>query len=60
LTAASIGLTGFVFGDRFVGSDKKVLVGLDIIMLEITAVDIFFGKGRLRLNEVFHRCNGAF
>jgi hypothetical protein len=55
LTAAPIGLTGFVFGDRFVGSDEKLLVGLDMIMLEMIAVDILFGKGMLTLNEVLYR-----
>ena len=62
LTAATIGLTGFVFGDRFVGSDETLLVGLDMIMLEMIVVDILFeaGKGRLRLNAVLCRVQRRF
>jgi|SRR5450755_1330871 hypothetical protein len=57
LTAASIGLTGFVLGDRFVRSDEELLVGLDmfIAMLGRIAADVLFGIGRLRLNEVWYR-----
>jgi hypothetical protein len=60
LTAASIGLPGFIFGDRCVGSDEKLLVGLDMIILERIAVNVLFGKGRLRLIEVLYRHNGDF
>jgi hypothetical protein len=53
LTAASIGLTSFVLGDRFVRSDEKLLVGLDMFraMLGRIAADVLFGTGRLRLKR---------
>ena len=51
LTAASIGLTGFVLGDRFVRSDEELLVGLDMVMVMLgrIAADVLFGKGKERL-----------
>lgn len=46
LTAASSGLTGFVLGGRFVRSDEKLLVGLDMftVMLGRIAAEALLGQ----------------